>query len=146
MRRARALAVLAAVAVAALSAVAPAAAKRVWEPPLQVPRAELEAAFHCHGEIAPGGPQPLLFVTGTGATGEQGWLIGHGAFEALGHPVCDVDFPDYTTADIQVSVQYLVYAIRREFKLADAAAAHKLQEENTLQKAGTLAGKIVLVP
>jgi NADPH2:quinone reductase len=36
--------------------------------------------------------------------------------------------------------------IGREFKLAEAAAAHKLQEENTLQKAGTLAGKIVLVP
>ena len=30
--------------------------------------------------------------------------------------------------------------------LSEAAAAHKLQEENTLQKAGTLAGKIVLKP
>ena len=36
--------------------------------------------------------------------------------------------------------------IGREFKLAEAAAAHKLQEENTLHKSGTLAGKIVLVP
>ncbi len=30
--------------------------------------------------------------------------------------------------------------------LSDAAAAHRLQEENTLHKAGTLVGKIVLVP
>ena len=30
--------------------------------------------------------------------------------------------------------------------LADAAAAHQLQEENTLQGAGTLSGKIVLTP
>lgn len=30
--------------------------------------------------------------------------------------------------------------------LADAAKAHQLQEDNTLQKAGTLKGKIVLVP
>ena len=30
--------------------------------------------------------------------------------------------------------------------LSDAAKAHKLQEENTLHKAGTIAGKIVLVP
>ncbi|HRX79933.1 MAG TPA: zinc-binding dehydrogenase, partial [Pirellulaceae bacterium] len=30
--------------------------------------------------------------------------------------------------------------------LAEAAAAHRLQEENTLQKSGTLAGKIVLKP
>jgi len=36
--------------------------------------------------------------------------------------------------------------IAREMKLSEAAAAHQLQEENTLQKAGTLAGKIVLTP
>ena len=30
--------------------------------------------------------------------------------------------------------------------LAEAAAAHRIQEENTLGKAGTLAGKIVLKP
>ena len=35
-----------------------------------------------------------------------------GAFDAFGHPVCDIDFPDFTTADIQVSVQYLVRGIR----------------------------------
>ena len=36
--------------------------------------------------------------------------------------------------------------IGRTFKLSEAAAAHRLQEENTLQKQGTLTGKIVLVP
>lgn len=36
--------------------------------------------------------------------------------------------------------------IGRVMKLEEAAAAHKLQEENTLQMAGTLAGKIVLEP
>jgi NADPH2:quinone reductase len=36
--------------------------------------------------------------------------------------------------------------IGRTFKLAEAAAAHKLLEENTLHKAGTLMGKVVLVP
>ena len=36
--------------------------------------------------------------------------------------------------------------IGRTLKLADAAEAHRLQEENTLQKAGTLSGKIVLAP
>jgi NADPH2:quinone reductase len=36
--------------------------------------------------------------------------------------------------------------IGKKFKLAEAAAAHRLQEDNTLQKAGTLTGKIVLVP
>jgi NADPH2:quinone reductase len=36
--------------------------------------------------------------------------------------------------------------IGRTLKLSEAAAAHRLQEENTLQKAGTLTGKIVLTP
>jgi NADPH2:quinone reductase len=36
--------------------------------------------------------------------------------------------------------------ISRVLPLSQAAAAHKLQEENTLQKSGTLAGKIVLKP
>jgi NADPH:quinone reductase len=36
--------------------------------------------------------------------------------------------------------------IGRVMPLAEAAAAHRLQEENTLHAAGTLAGKIVLTP
>jgi len=36
--------------------------------------------------------------------------------------------------------------IGRVLPLSEAATAHGLQEENTLQKAGTLAGKIVLTP
>ena len=36
--------------------------------------------------------------------------------------------------------------IGKTFPLSDAAAAHRLQEENTLHGAGTLEGKIVLVP
>lgn len=36
--------------------------------------------------------------------------------------------------------------IGKKLSLAEAAAAHRLQEENTLQKSGTLAGKIVLKP
>jgi NADPH2:quinone reductase len=34
----------------------------------------------------------------------------------------------------------------KTFPLAEAAAAHRLLEENTLHKAGTLTGKVVLVP
>ncbi|HET7444273.1 MAG TPA: hypothetical protein VFJ57_06415 [Solirubrobacterales bacterium] len=97
------------------SALATAKPQLPKEPRIAIPRTELEASFHCHAELAGAAREPVLFVTGTGATGEQGYLIGQGAFDAFGHPVCDVDFPDYTTADIQVSVQYLVYAIRRMY-------------------------------
>jgi len=37
-------------------------------------------------------------------------------------------------------------SIGRTFPLAEAAASHRLLEENTLHQAGTLTGKIVLVP
>jgi NADPH2:quinone reductase len=36
--------------------------------------------------------------------------------------------------------------IGREFPLSQTAAAHQLQEDNTLRKAGTLTGKIVIRP
>lgn len=36
--------------------------------------------------------------------------------------------------------------IGRRFTLGEAAAAHQLQEENTLKKTGTLSGKIVVLP
>jgi hypothetical protein len=83
-------------------------------PPLTVSTAKLKAALHCHGSLAGTKTQPIMLVTGTGASGEEAYAIGKGAFDAYGHPVCDVDFPNHTTADIQVSVQYLVYGIREE--------------------------------
>jgi NADPH2:quinone reductase len=36
--------------------------------------------------------------------------------------------------------------IGRRLPLSEAAAAHRLQEANTLHKSGTLMGKIVLTP
>src|SRR5262245_8218755 len=45
-----------------------------------------------------------------------------------------------------MSAGKLKACISRVLPLAQAASAHKLQEENTLQKSGTLSGKIVLKP
>ena len=73
-------------------------------PKLTVPKADLAAALHCPMDPTNATQTPLMFVTGTGATGDQGYLIGQPAFEAYGHPVCYMNFPDFTTADIQVSV------------------------------------------
>jgi hypothetical protein len=80
-----------------LSAAAPAAAK---EPPITVRTALMRSALHCHGTLRNAAKEPILLVTGTGATGEQTYAFGKGAFDALGHPVCDVDFPRDETADI----------------------------------------------
>jgi hypothetical protein len=110
---------------AALSVLAlvPPASASASGPKLTVPKADLEAAFKCPIDPTNATQTPLMFVTGTGATGDQGYLIGQDAFEAYGHPVCYMNFPDFTTADIQVSVQYLVYGLRKEFKAAGRKVA-----------------------
>lgn len=45
-----------------------------------------------------------------------------------------------------VSEGRLTAVVGARFPLAEAAAAHRLQEDNTLKKAGTLTGKIVVLP
>jgi hypothetical protein len=92
-------------------------------PPLTVPQSELDAAVKCPIDPTNATSTPVMFVTGTGASGDQSYLIGQDAFEAYGHPVCYVNFPDFTTADIQVSVQYLVYGLRKEFFLSHRRVA-----------------------
>jgi hypothetical protein len=109
-----------AAAICVLAGAAPAAAA---DPPLTVPKAKLDAALHCHGKLHGAKRQPIMLVTGTGATGDDAYAIGKGAFDAFGHPVCTVNYPDFTTADIQVSVQYLVSGIRAMERRADRPIA-----------------------
>ncbi len=107
----------------AMTALTAAQANAAKGPKLTVPREDLAAAFHCPIDPTDTERTPLMFVTGTGASGELGYEIGRGAFEASGHPVCYMNFPDSTTADIQVSVEYLVYGLRREQRMAGRKVA-----------------------
>jgi triacylglycerol esterase/lipase EstA (alpha/beta hydrolase family) len=109
------------VAASALAAMPTGAAAN--EPRLTVERSKLAAALTCHGEVSPSAGPPIIFVPGTGSDGSQVYLLGRGAFDVLGRPVCVVAFPDRTTADIQVSVQYLVHAIRRTSRKAHQRVA-----------------------
>jgi hypothetical protein len=92
-----------------LVAAAPAQAK---EPKLTVARRALDAALHCTPGIAAAKRTPIMIVTGTGASGAEAYAIAKPALDAYGAPVCYVDFPHFTTADVQVSVQYLVNGLR----------------------------------
>ena len=103
--------------IACLIAIGAAGGATAEEPTLQVPQADLEASLHCYGDQA-NGRVPIMLVTGTGASGQEAYLIGKGAFDAYGSPVCTVDFPFYTTGDIHVAVQYLVHGIREQYRLA----------------------------
>jgi hypothetical protein len=111
MRHLPLLAVLLAFAVVPASAAAA-------DPPLTVPAAKLAASLKCAGTLKGAAKQPLMLVTGTGASGDEAYAIGKGAFEAWGAPVCWVNFPAFTTGDVQIAAQYLVAGIRTEARRA----------------------------
>jgi len=100
--------VVAAAVLAALALSAPASA----EPRLTVGKPRLRAALRCAGDLHGAAKRPIMLVTGTGSSGDEFRLFEKGATDAHGAPVCWVNFSHYTTADVQVSVQYLVYGLR----------------------------------
>jgi triacylglycerol lipase len=96
---------------AALGMTAPPAA--TGEPRIDVSAAKLRASLHCQKSVREARRTPILLVTGTGIDGSEAWPDGlQRSLTAARRPSCYVEFPEHTTADIQVSVQYLVYAIR----------------------------------
>jgi triacylglycerol lipase len=115
--------IIALIALSAVALTSTAAAKPPAGPKLTVPEADLAAAFHCPRPVENATSTPIMLVTGTGASGEQAYLIGQDVFDTYGHPACYVDFPDFTTADIQISVQYLVYGLRQEAALSGRKVA-----------------------
>jgi triacylglycerol esterase/lipase EstA (alpha/beta hydrolase family) len=98
-----------------LTALAAPSTASAAEPALTVPRAALDASVKCVGPALKGTKlTPILLVTGLGATGDEAYNITKGAFELYGHPVCYANFPEKTTADLQIASEYLVNAIRFE--------------------------------
>jgi hypothetical protein len=93
------------------------------EPKLTVSHARLAAALKCTDGIDHATRTPLMLVTGTGVSGDEAYAIGKPAFDAHGRPACYVNFPHHTTADVQVSVQYLVYGLRAMSKRAGRKVA-----------------------
>jgi triacylglycerol lipase len=114
---------LAALAVCLAIALAGAAGAQQPGPQLTVSKGKLAAALHCQGKIAGAAKEPVLLSTGTGATGGELYALLKPALDRYSHPVCYIDYPSFTTADVQISVQYLVFATRRISRLADRPIA-----------------------
>jgi hypothetical protein len=91
---------------------APVGAAPAKEPRLTVDRARLTAAITCYGDAGMRRSAPILVVPGTGSDGSQVYELGKGAFDAIGRRPCTVSLPDRATADLQISIQYVVHAIR----------------------------------
>jgi triacylglycerol lipase len=84
-------------------------------PPLSIDINAAEAAIGRPASLE--GP-PVLLVHGTDSTTRESWATNYvPALTAAGYSVFTIDLPNRAVIDIQVSSEYLVYAIRRIFSL-----------------------------
>jgi triacylglycerol esterase/lipase EstA (alpha/beta hydrolase family) len=83
-------------------------------PVLQTAVDKLAAALRCHDAPHSSGGEPALLVHGGTLTGSESWHWNYvPALNNAGIDVCTVDLPDRALTDIQVSAQYVVYAVRQ---------------------------------
>ncbi len=96
-----------------LLALNPARAGAADGPPLSVPSDQLAAALHCPARFTHPQREPVLLVHGTGVDAEAAWSWNYlRALPAAGIDTCTVDLPEDALADIQVSAEYVVHAVR----------------------------------
>ena len=111
------------------------------EPKLTVSKAKLRAALKCTPGVKDATRTPVMLVTGTGASGDEAYLIGKPAFDAYGAPVCWVNFPNHTTADVLVDGR----AHDRELARAEPVLQHVGVQERAVDvraRAGDGAGHL----
>jgi hypothetical protein len=107
----RTLTLFVALATVALGTVTPARAALAG-PTLQVAGETLNAALQCPAEFR-SAHEPVLLVHGTTLTAESNWSWNYGkTLPGAGYDVCLVDLPDRARADMQVSTEYVVHAVR----------------------------------
>jgi triacylglycerol lipase len=83
-------------------------------PPLVTPMATLAGALRCHDTPRSAGHEPVLLVHGIASTGAESWDWNYvPALNNAGFDVCTVDLPDRALTDIQISTEYVVYAVRQ---------------------------------
>jgi hypothetical protein len=108
----------------AVVVVAPAPAGAAQDPPgppLQTSEATLAAAYKCPGGFHHPEHHPVLLVHGTSVTVDENWGWTYlPALTKAGYDVCTIQMPDYAFVDVQVSVEYVVYAIRETARRAHA--------------------------
>ncbi len=116
----RALTVAATLASLSATSVATAAA----DPPISVPRGALTAALQCPHRFIHTGHEPVLLVHGTGLNADESWAWNYElALPPSGFDWCAVTLPDRALGDIQVSSEYVAWAVERIHNLTDRRVA-----------------------
>lgn len=83
-------------------------------PPLVTPQAALDAALVCPQQFKDAARGPVLLVHGTATNAAESWTWGYTkVLTGAGYDVCTVDLPERALVDIQVSVEYVVNAVRQ---------------------------------
>jgi hypothetical protein len=97
-----------AIAVIALTGAAPAAA----DPPFTVSRGALRAALQCTRPLSHRRQETVLLVHGTGLNADESWAWNYEqALPPSGFDWCAVTLPDRALGDIQVSSEYVAWAV-----------------------------------
>ena len=110
---------LAAALAAASLVLAPAVARADDGPPLTVPQKDLAAALSCPKSLAGVTRAPVLLIPGTNLEPRANFDWNYGpALDQVHIPWCAVTLPRYAMGDIQVSAEYVVYALRRMHAMA----------------------------
>jgi hypothetical protein len=89
-------------------------------PPLSVPRSKLAPALDCNGSLKRASRAPVLLVPGTTLNPEVEYSWNwEPALSRLDWPYCAVTLPSDAMSDVQISGEYVVYAIRRMHARSD---------------------------
>ncbi|HVT20260.1 MAG TPA: alpha/beta fold hydrolase [Mycobacteriales bacterium] len=89
------------------------------------------AALHCPARFD-SGREPVLLVHGTGLNADESWSWNYAqALPGRGYDVCSLDLPGFAMGDIQVSADYVRYAVTHI-----AARTHRKVEVITHSQGG----------
>ena len=103
----------AAIVAAALLGPAPVRAQTPADPPFEVPVADLAAALECPQPFTHPEREPVLLVHGTFTNGHENfswnWEL---LLPSRGYDYCLVTYPDRGLGDMQVSAEYVAYAVQ----------------------------------
>ena len=112
------------IGVAALAVAAALASPAAGDPPITVPRGALEAALQCPRTLTHPRHEPVLLVHGTGLNADESWAWNYElALPPSGFDWCAVTLPDRALGDIQVSAEYVAWAVEHMYSLAHRKVA-----------------------
>ena len=122
-------------ALIAVTAIAGAAVPaKAAQPPIEASEAELSPALACPTTFAHPEHPAVLLVHGTGSTPEESWSWNYTkVLPSLGFDACTIRLPEFALTDIQISSEYVVYAIRRMHELTGRVVSVMGHSQGNLQ-------------